>query len=120
MSNELAEQLRAVLGGEIGELRRLSGGASRETWSFTIDPVQANRLEDRPRWEKKAAGVPVADVVASGGGESALGAPFIVSARLDGETIPRKLLRDDEWAAVRPQLGTLSQPGPALSPAEQV
>ena len=36
----LADQLSASLGGaDIADLTRLSGGASRETWSFTADGV---------------------------------------------------------------------------------
>ncbi len=46
------------------------------------------------------AGVPVPAVVALGDG-SELGASWLVVERLEGETIPRKLLRDDEWAAAR-------------------
>ena len=42
-----------------------------------------------------ARGVPVPTVVADDGG-TALGGPAIVMDRLDGETIARKLLRDDE------------------------
>ncbi|MFM9083620.1 MAG: phosphotransferase family protein, partial [Actinomycetota bacterium] len=36
--DELADRLSSVLGGaKVGSLVRLSGGASRETWSFTAD-----------------------------------------------------------------------------------
>ena len=128
MSSDLAEQLQELLGGAISDLRRLSGGASRETWSFACDDrpliLQRQRaagtrtgggmsLEASVLRAAAAAGVPVAEVVASGDADSALGAPFIVSACIDGETIPRKLLRDDEWAPVRPLLA--AQCGDALA-----
>ncbi len=47
-----------------------------------------------------AAGVPVPGVVAVGEGDE-LGASWLVVDRLEGETIPRKILRDDEWASAR-------------------
>jgi Ser/Thr protein kinase RdoA (MazF antagonist) len=42
-----------------------------------------------------------------------VGAGWLVVERLEGETIPRKILRDDEWAAARQQLG--AQCGQALA-----
>jgi aminoglycoside phosphotransferase (APT) family kinase protein len=51
-----------------------------------------------------AAGVPVPAVVADATDGSALGAPAFVVERLEGETIARKLLRDDEFAGVRPRV----------------
>ena len=41
-----------------------------------------------------SAGVPVAPLVAAGDG-------FVVSERLEGETIPRRLLRDQQWSGAR-------------------
>jgi aminoglycoside phosphotransferase (APT) family kinase protein len=49
----------------------------------------------------RQAGVPVAEVVASGSGDDALGAAYMVVRRVAGETIARKILRDDEYAAAR-------------------
>jgi aminoglycoside phosphotransferase (APT) family kinase protein len=51
----------------------------------------------------KAAGVPVPNVVAAGtvGG---LEPGWLVVERLEGETIPRRLLRDPEWAVAREAL----------------
>jgi aminoglycoside phosphotransferase (APT) family kinase protein len=46
-----------------------------------------------------AAGVPVPRIVATGDTSSALGSPFVVTERLEGETIPRRLLRDERYAA---------------------
>ncbi|MEZ5258336.1 MAG: phosphotransferase family protein [Ilumatobacteraceae bacterium] len=47
------------------------------------------------------AGVPVPEVVASSGDAAALGAPFLLVTAIEGETIARKLLRDEEFAEAR-------------------
>ncbi|MGQ0832437.1 MAG: phosphotransferase family protein [Microthrixaceae bacterium] len=103
-------------------LRRLSGGASRETWSFDLvgpdvthalilQRLRAGTVSGGPGMAGEAAlleaaaaeGVPVPEVVAHDSG-AAIGAACIVMRRLDGETIPRKLLRDDEWSDARDHL----------------
>lgn len=103
--------LESVLGEPVTNLRRLSGGASRETWSFEAggrglilrkDPPGSAkqggmRMESQLLVAAAEAGVPVPGVVASGD-------DFIVMERIDGETIPRKILRDDEYAEARPRL----------------
>jgi aminoglycoside phosphotransferase (APT) family kinase protein len=74
-------------------------------------------------------GVPVPAVVATdadaagpGLADSALGGSWLVVERVAGETIPRKILRDDEFAASRPQLAAQcgrALPGiHAIDPAE--
>ena len=51
------------------------------------------------------AGVPVPSVVAVGDGlDDGLGAGWLVVERLEGETIPRKILRDPEWSSARQAL----------------
>ena len=40
-----------------------------------------------------------------------LGADWLVVERLEGETIPRKILRDDEWAGARQALTAQCAPG---------
>lgn len=116
MGDQLAEKLSALLGGEVGGLQRLSGGASRETWSFDLDgrplilqrqrrgatatmPVEAAVLRAAAE-----AGVPVPTVVADATDGVALESPAIVVERLGGESIARKLLRDDEYAEARPRV----------------
>lgn len=117
---ELASALARVVGARrITALERLSGGASRETWAFEADGAALILQRDRPgaartgggmRTEAAvlqaaaAAGVPVAPLIASGGAESPLGAAFLVTERIDGETIPRRLLRDEKWNDVRPRM----------------
>jgi len=119
-------------------LRRLSGGASRETFSFdavgadgVVHPLVLQR--ERPggaiptgggtRSEAallRAAsrqGVPVPSVVATGpdepGGEGPLSASYVIVERLEGETIPRRILRDEQYAEARPRLA--AQCGHALA-----
>ena len=115
-TDELAAELQARLGAVgVEGLRRLSGGASRETWSFDIADAAGNTTElilrrDPPGAPKGGmrreralldaagkVGVPVPRVV--DGDDSS-----IIMERLAGETIPRRILRDAEYAAVRPQL----------------
>ena len=105
-------------------LRRLSGGASRVTSAFELEtPGRAARplilqmdrgvsaQNGRVRMEgallraAAAAGVPVPGVVALGDARrrtmTTSASPGWWSERLEGETIPRKILRDDEWAGAR-------------------
>jgi aminoglycoside phosphotransferase (APT) family kinase protein len=117
---ELAAALGAHLGGAVRDLRRLSGGASRVTSAFELDApgatprpliLQMDRGDGTTPGGKvhmeralleaaRAAGVPVPPVVAMGAHDD-LGADWLVVERLQGETIPRKILRDVEWAAAR-------------------
>jgi aminoglycoside phosphotransferase (APT) family kinase protein len=124
VGEDLAAQLAADVGKamswsqvEISGLTRLSGGASRETWAFDAisgdetlplilrrDPPGAPRtrpggmpLEARVLRAATSVGVPVPEVVTSGD-------DFIVMRRIEGETIARKILRDEEYAPARPLL----------------
>ncbi len=141
MGEDLADALLALLdapGAAIDGLVRLSGGASRETWAFDLvspdgrRPLILQRM--RPGRDASssgitmvteadllraagAAGVPVAPVVASDDG-TVLGSAGMVVERLEGETIARKLLRDDEWARAREQLG--AQVGAAMAAVHRV
>jgi len=49
-------------------------------------------------------GVAVPEVVVDGGASTALGNPFMVVRAVEGETIARKILRDDEFSAARARL----------------
>jgi aminoglycoside phosphotransferase (APT) family kinase protein len=140
-TRDLADALAAVLegagagepGGLVTDLRRLSGGASRETWAFTLGERPLILQRARPggmRGEAgmateaallraaRRAGVPVPAVVATdrdvpAGEHASLGASWVVVERIEGETIPRRILRDDAYAAARPQLA--AQCGRALA-----
>jgi len=121
----VAGALGRALGGEVRHLRQVSGGASRVTSAFDlVDPDGTSRAcivqQDRGRGiagpgrvrgevallrAAAASGVPVPRVLAHGDDEAdGLGCGWLVVERLEGETIPRKILRDPEWAAARAAL----------------
>jgi aminoglycoside phosphotransferase (APT) family kinase protein len=52
----------------------------------------------------RAAGVPAPELYDHGADALGPGRAYLLMERLDGETIPRRLLRDDAYAAVRPGL----------------
>jgi len=102
------QALETALGVPVEGLTRLSGGANRETWTFTSGgrglvlrggagtgsvglAVEAEAMTAAAR-----AGVPVPEVVDTG---SLDGRPYLLMARVDGETIPRRILRAPALAA---------------------
>jgi aminoglycoside phosphotransferase (APT) family kinase protein len=111
--------IRAVLAAAVGDddvtdLVRLTGGASRETWRCEVGGVthivQRQRAGSVHDMAVEAAilraaaaeGVPVPALVAhvvDGAGVSSLVTRFVA-----GETIARKVLRDDRFAAARSRL----------------
>jgi aminoglycoside phosphotransferase (APT) family kinase protein len=122
LSASLARVVAAALGTpivQISGLRRLSGGASRETWAFDAEaggealPLVLRRaptaagtgalmlLEAAAIREAGRVGVPVPAVLAASADPSELGAPYAVMRRIDGETIARRIIRDDYYAAAR-------------------
>ncbi len=137
---DLAAALGDRLGGTVRGLQRLSGGASRITSAFELEvPGMAPRrlilqtergdgtgaggkvqMERALLEAARAAGVPVPAVVAMGGSApgDTVGTGWLVVERLDGETIPRKILRDREWAAARDAL--VAQCGRALAGIHRV
>jgi aminoglycoside phosphotransferase (APT) family kinase protein len=107
-------------------LRRFSGGASRETWALDAtaadgrvlplvlrrDPAGQVNAENRATEyallaAADHAGVPVPRVVALLDAGDGLGAGFLMD-RVDGETIPRRILRDEQYAKARPHLAAQS------------
>ena len=119
----VARQIEGVSG--IENLRRLSGGASQETWSFDATgesksvPLILRRSPggDRAKSETAAGleieaeliqlaeglGVPVPPVRLVLTAEDGVGRGFVMD-RIEGETIARKILRDDEFAGARPKM----------------
>ncbi|HXW33434.1 MAG TPA: phosphotransferase, partial [Acidimicrobiales bacterium] len=115
----ITQRLTSLVGGRVTGLSRLSGGTSRDTWSFDCDragervglilqverpsgllgqgriPTEAELLFAAGR-----AGVPVPSVLQFGD-DDGFGAPWMVLQRIDGETIPRKILRDLEFTRAR-------------------
>jgi aminoglycoside phosphotransferase (APT) family kinase protein len=109
----------------VGGAVRLSGGASQETWSFDIvhpDGIRGAILRRAPQGFGAAptraaglgaeaalmqlahrAGVPSPKVLHVLQPRDELGTGFIMT-RVEGETIPRKILRDDQFAQARPKL----------------
>ena len=99
---------------EISGLHRLSGGASRETWRFEADGrpliLQRQRAGDERDMLIEAGvvraaglgGAPVPELLEARRRDD--GMAFMVLDAIDGETIARKILRDDEFAAARPRL----------------
>ncbi|MER6506100.1 phosphotransferase family protein [Nonomuraea sp. NPDC001636] len=106
---------------------RLPGGASRETWALDVVVPGGDRHElvlrlDGPGGALEAgtglaeearlmraaadAGVPVPHVVAAAG-------PYVLMSRIPGETIPRRILRDEAYREARPRLA--AQCGRALA-----
>lgn len=101
--------------------RRLSGGASLETWAFDLNDETplilrrrsaATALRDTalPLASEaaliraaEAAGAPVPTVVRVCEESDGLGEAYIMR-RLEGETLGRRIVRDEAFAAVRPGL----------------
>jgi aminoglycoside phosphotransferase (APT) family kinase protein len=106
----------------VEDLRLLTGGASRQTWAFdalisTADGAVARwplvlrsdgprdasfmsrDVEYRVLQAAADAGVPVPRPNRMG--DDSLGTPFFLMERVEGETIPRRILRDDIYAGAR-------------------
>jgi aminoglycoside phosphotransferase (APT) family kinase protein len=124
LESALLRLLPGVLGAEVRVegLRRLSGGASRETWSFSAvtpagdaralilrrdppdSPKEGMGLEARLLAAAAKAEVPVPAVLASSDDPSIVGSPFLLMEHVDGETIPRKILREPAFARALPRM----------------
>jgi aminoglycoside phosphotransferase (APT) family kinase protein len=116
-SDGLVAALEPILGAprESAELRKLTGGASRETWSFTGNgealilrrdpparpgaPGQMRREADVMRACTRA-GLRAPEVLLDDDG-ARLGTNGLVMRSVPGETIARRILRDDEYAPAR-------------------
>ncbi len=107
----------------IDNFRKMPGGASREIWSFDCtmrqggettrramvlrrDPgahnISTNRRHEfmviRAAFEER---IPVPEVFWVSEDPSVLGSAFFIMERVDGETLARRLLRDDAYARAR-------------------
>ena len=125
LAGVLTSRLQALWGPavEVTEVRPMPGGASRESWDVGVRAADgAERrlillrdaggrdrtlsrniaVEAAAMTAARGAGVPVAELYDHG--EGALGRAYLLMERLEGETIPRRLLRDDAYAAARPGL----------------
>ncbi|WP_291058415.1 phosphotransferase family protein [Hyphomonas sp.] len=113
-------------GAKVQALKRLSGGASQETWAFDVAAsgtkhalilrrapggVAAARSSEAVSLATEAAllgataksGVRVPDVLHVSPPGSALGEAFVMR-RVTGETLGRKILRDEEFTLARTRL----------------
>ncbi|MGC8534597.1 MAG: phosphotransferase family protein [Rhizomicrobium sp.] len=108
---------------QITDAVRLSGGASQETWALDAEVAGATErliLRRAPGGHSSPTAVPLAteaiviETVREAGGkvprvryvlkeEDGAGQGYVMD-RLEGETIARKILREAEFAAIRPQL----------------
>jgi aminoglycoside phosphotransferase (APT) family kinase protein len=117
----LAPVLGPVLGPglRVGRVEPLAGGASRQTWGVRVhggdgrahevvlrtgrpgnpvaDPAggfnAGLELEAASQRTAAAAGMPVPAVLCASDDPAALGCGYLISARVPGETIPRRILR---------------------------
>ncbi|WP_028938782.1 phosphotransferase family protein [Pseudonocardia spinosispora] len=141
-AERLAAGLPAVLTRWLGEpatvseLYQLSGGASRETWSLVAttsagkrklilrrDPPEAPRaeqmaLEASVLTETARVGVPVPALIGHGDGSDEVGSAYLLMEHLEGETFPRRLLREPRWEKAR--AGLAAELGRALAAIHQV
>ncbi len=122
LSQRIATALDDVLGPvEVQGLRRLTGGASRETWSFDAVGGDGTRHQlvlrrdpparpgPRGAMQREAqvirladdAGVPVPEVLVDHGDSSAWGAAGLVMERVEGEALGKRILRAEALAGAR-------------------
>jgi aminoglycoside phosphotransferase (APT) family kinase protein len=101
--------------------RRLSGGASLETWAFDLDDGTPLILRRRPSGGSmsdaalpltteaallaavSSQGAPVPEVVRVCAPDDGLGEAYVMR-RLEGETLGKRIVRDEAFAGVRPGL----------------
>jgi aminoglycoside phosphotransferase (APT) family kinase protein len=122
MKDALEQFIRCQRGFEkarVGNLRRMPGGASKETWAFDLVDTQERALpmvlrieralplpvsidlktEFRLLQEMHACEIPVPKPYWAG--EQELGSPFAILERISGETLVRRLQRDDRYLNAR-------------------
>jgi len=124
LADGLERVARAALGGEMQGLRRLSGGATQESWAFSVHGQTATRnmvLRRLPNGVFEhheaagveveaaliriagAAGVPVPDLAYILEPTDRIGRGFITSF-IEGETLAPRILRNPALADVRAEL----------------
>jgi aminoglycoside phosphotransferase (APT) family kinase protein len=132
LAGRLPDLLAPVLGPglSVGRVEPLSGGASRLTWGVQVrggdgrqhelvlragDPGDLHvgmELEAASLRAAAAAGMPVPAVLCASDDAGALGCGYLISTRVAGETIPRRILRS---AAGEARMRLLAQCAAALA-----
>lgn len=129
-TGEMQQRLTAFVTAQTGAsdvvvsgLQRMAGGASRETWAVDVSYTEAGQRRqlalvlrrDPPKaavggqrrdefillQAADAEGVPVPRMRWLADERDTLGAPFFLMDRIDGETLARRLLRDEQYAEAR-------------------
>lgn len=117
--NAIAPQLG---GSSIAGLRRLSGGASQETWAFSLDTGRPLILRRKPAGAVSSTGnanplateaaliraatvqgAPVPEVLYVSEPGSDIGEAYVMAA-VEGETLGKRIAQGEAFAAVRPKL----------------
>jgi aminoglycoside phosphotransferase (APT) family kinase protein len=124
-ADAIAARVRELLDADVEHVRRLSAGASRAMWSVDVvrpdGSVEELIVRTDPRGGTRPGGpVPEAALLRAAD-EAGVPVPRVVAEdddhliveRIAGETIPRKILRDDEYAPALPKLA--AQCGEALA-----
>jgi aminoglycoside phosphotransferase (APT) family kinase protein len=124
--SDLETALNAIalqLGGKtVTGLRRLSGGASQETWAFSLDTGRPLILRRKPAGAGSPTGnanplateaaliraatlqgAPVPEVLYVSDPGSDIGEAYVMSA-VEGETLGKRIAQGEAFAAIRPKL----------------
>ncbi len=125
LTTALSVALEPSLGAvAISELRRLSGGASRETWSFDATQADGSLQQlvlrrdppTRPGWPGTMGtearclracaneGLNVPEVLLDSDSADLFGSAGIVMQRVAGETLARRILREEQFEQARSAL----------------
>lgn len=116
--DELPQALAHTLGEPVTELRKLSAGASRETWALTTASGRRCILQRLPRGAARAsveteaailraakeAGVPVAAVLEVFQAGGPMGMPALLLEAVPGESLGPRLMRERRYAPARERL----------------
>ena len=105
-------------GGRVEGLRKLSGGASHETWAFRLSggadlilrrapaverpgkPPAGVEVEAQVNARAAAAGAPVPEILHLLTPSDGAGRGYVMR-RIEGETLPKRILRDPDYAPAR-------------------
>jgi aminoglycoside phosphotransferase (APT) family kinase protein len=118
---ELADALADALGGPVRDLRRLSAGAHRETWSFVTHEGRECIVQRMPPGDGVHAGLETEMAILRAAAEAGVPVARVIATVPDGfvleyvrgESLPQRIMRDDRYAAARN--GLAAQAGTILA-----